>query len=100
VHGRTFVKKASILAEAFLPDPILVGRKTSQNFEVVESNKRSGGTLWVSGNYGYVKKWANKDGRIYLACQLNKMMGCKGRAYIDTGVCAETDRRSQLRVVH
>jgi hypothetical protein len=63
-----------------------VGRKTSRNFEVVESNKRSGGTLWVSGDYGYVKN-KTKDGRIYLACRLNKQIGCKGRAYIDTDEC-------------
>jgi hypothetical protein len=53
-----------------------------KNYQIVESGKQTGGVIWVSGNYGYIRN-SSKNNRLYLICRLHKGMKCPGRAIID-----------------
>ena len=51
------------------------------NFEIRESNLKENGMLWVSGKYGYTKKYS-RDCRIFLRCRSYRHAKCKGTAVV------------------
>ena len=57
-----------------------------KNYDIQESNKRTGGCLFIQGKYGYTRN-ALKDDVLYLRCRLGKQMKCSGTAKVDINTC-------------
>ena len=57
-----------------------------KNYDIQESNKRTGGCLFIQGKYGYTRN-GMKDDVLYLRCRLGKQLKCTGTAKVDIKTC-------------
>lgn len=60
--------------------------KNRKNYDIQESNKRSGGCLFIQDRYAYFRNGVKYD-VLYLRCRLGRQMKCKGTAQVDFNTC-------------
>ena len=60
--------------------------KNRKNYDIQESNKRSGGCLFIHDNYAYLRNGVQYD-VLYLKCRLGRQLKCKGTAQVDFNTC-------------
>ena len=66
-----------------IPDAVFHNRK---NYDIQESNKKSGGNLFIHGQYGYCRNALTAE-VLYLRCRLARQLKCRGSAKISFETC-------------